>query len=136
MIHQACTNQRISLNLDDFAKLVRGEIVTQGALQCALQDIGHAQMFNALVDALHESLRLSVAEGEIPLAAFTLREDEEEVRRWIHGINQAEPSHPGGFLEAFAKAVCQATDSNYPLLRASILALKARFPQYRFTGDL
>jgi hypothetical protein len=128
--------KRITLNELDFTKLVRGEIVTQGDLQVALQDIGHAQMFNALVDALTETLQLSVSDGQVPLAAFTLREDEEEVRRWIHGINQAEPSHPGGFLEVFARAVCHADPTNYPLLRPAVLALKAKFPKYRFTGAL
>lgn len=126
----------VSLNESDFAKLVRGEIVTQGDLQVALQSIGHAQMFNALVDALTESLQLCVRDGEVPLAAFNLADDDEEVRRWIHGINQREPVHPGGFLEAFAATVCRADESNYPLLRPTLLALKAKYPKYRFSGVL
>jgi hypothetical protein len=126
----------ISLNLDDFARLVRGEIVTQGDLQVRLQDIGHAPMFNALVDALHETASSLVSDGQVPIAAFTLAEDEEEVRRWIKGINQSEPCDPGGFLHAFAAAACRATDDNYPILRPSLLALKAKFPKYRFSGAL
>lgn len=133
---QALTNQRISLNEADFQKLVRGEIVTQGDQQIALQSISHAQMFNALVDALHESLRLVVFDGNVPLAAFTLEEDNEEIRRWIHGINQHEPTRPGDFLLTFAAAVCRADACNYPLLRLALLALKAKFPQYRFSGVL
>jgi hypothetical protein len=126
----------ISLNESDFAKLVRGEVVTQGDLQVALRNIGHAQMFNALVDALTESLHLAVSDGQMPIAAFTFREDEEEVRRWIYGINQAEPVHAGGFLHSFAQAICRADETNYPLLRPAILALKTKFPKYRFTGVL
>jgi hypothetical protein len=126
----------ISLNLEDFAKLVRGEIVTQGDLQVALQSIGHAQMFNALVDALHETASSLVSYGQVPIAAFTLAEDEEEVRRWIKGINQSEPCDPGGFLHAFAAAVCRATDDNYPLVRPTLLALKAKFPKFRYSGAL
>jgi hypothetical protein len=126
----------ISLNESDFARLVRGEIVTQGDLQVALQGIGHAQMFNALVDALTETLRLSVSEGQVPIAAFTLADDEEEVRRWIKGINQSEPCHPGDFLYQFATAVCRSDDCNYPLLRPTLLALKAKFPKFRYSGVL
>jgi hypothetical protein len=126
----------IKLNLDDFAKLVRGEIVTQGDLQVALQDIGHAQMFNALVDALHETASSLVSDGQVPIAAFTFREDEEEVRRWIYGINQGEPVKAGHFLYSFAETVCRADDTNYPILRPSLLALKAKFPKYRFSGVL
>jgi hypothetical protein len=126
----------ISLDESDFQKLVRGEIVTQGDLQVALQGIGHAQMFNALVDALTETLRLSVSEGQVPIAAFTLADDEEEVRRWIHGINQGDPAPSGDFLYQFARTVCRADESNYPLLRPTLLALKAKFPKYRFSGVL
>ena len=121
-------SQRISLNEGDFQKLVRGEIVTQGDLQVALQDIGHYEMFSAIVDAIN---------GATPeLHARTFREDEEEVRRWIYGVTHGEPSHPGGFLEAFCVTVRRANDANYILLRPAILALKAKFPQYRFAGAL
>jgi hypothetical protein len=129
--------QRLTLDQADFAKLVRGEIVTQGDLQCALQNIGHAQMFNALVDALTEELRLAVTGGNVPIAVgSSFREDEEEVRRWIYGVQHGEPSPPGSFLEAFVAAVRRADDGNYALLRPTILALKAKYPKYRFTGAL
>lgn len=128
--------QRITLDQLEFQKLVRGEIVTQSDMQVALQDIGHAQMFNALVDALTETLQLAVSDGHVPIAGFTLREDDEAVRRWISGINQGEPTPPGGFLEAFAATVCRADPTNYPLLRPAVLALKAKFPKYRFSGAL
>jgi DNA adenine methylase len=124
----------ISLDPDDFQKLLRGEIVTQGDLQVALHGIGHAQMFNALVDALTETLRLSVSDGQVPIAAFTLADDEEEVRRWIKGINQSEPCHPGDFLYQFATAVCRADDCNYPLVRPTLLALKAKFSKVPLHG--
>jgi hypothetical protein len=121
-------SQRISLNQDDFSKLVRGEIVTQGELTVALQDIGHCEIFNAIVDAIN---------GTPPeLQAHSFREDEEEVRRWIYGVTHGEPSQPGGFLEAFCVTVRRADDTNYVLLRPAILALKAKFPKYRFTGAL
>lgn len=128
--------KRITLNKEDLAKLFRGEVVTQGDLQVALQDIGHAQMFNCLFDSLQEPLHLSVRDGHVPFAAYTLREDEEEVRRWIHGLNQHEPTRPGDFLLTFAAAVCRADYSNYPLMRPTVLALKAKFPKYRFSGVL
>ncbi|SRR6266571_31601 len=129
--------QRITLNQLDFQKLVRGEIVTQGDLQVALHGLSHAQMFNALVASTQElRLAMRLAGNTMPVASFTLREDDEEIRRWISGINQAEPSHPGGFLEAFAATVCRADPTNYPLLRPAVLALKTKFPKYRFTGAL
>jgi hypothetical protein len=120
-------SQRISLNLDDFTKLVRGEIVSQGDLQVALQDIGHCEIFNAIVDGIN---------GTPELQAHSFREDEEDVRRWIYGVNHGEPSAPGSFLEAFCATVRRADDTNYVLLRPAILALKAKFPKYRFTGAL
>lgn len=119
--------QRISLNEDDFKKLVRREIVTQGDLQCALQDIGFPQMFNALADAISDG-------GLLDVDSF--REDEEEIRRWVYGVQHGEPSAPGGFLEAFIKAVRHADNTNYALLRPAIIALKAKFPKYRFEGAL
>lgn len=120
--------QRISLNETDFKKLVRGEIVQQHDLQCALQDIGIGQMILALNDA--------IVCGEAALGAISLDQDDEEIRRWIHGINQHEPVAPGGFLEAFAATVCRADDSVYTIMRPTIIALKARFPKYRFAGVL
>ena len=107
-------SQRLTLDESDFKKLCRGEVVTQGALQCALQGTGPAQMFNALVDALHDTASSLVCDGQGPIAAFILEEDEEEIRRWIHGINQ--DVHEG-FLHAFARAVCRAGETDYPLLR-------------------
>lgn len=65
-----------------------------------------------------------------------LRDDEEELRRWIHGINQHEPTRPGDFLLAFAKAVCMADAGNYPILRSAVMELQAKFPKYRFAGQI
>jgi hypothetical protein len=119
--------QRISLNESDFKKLVRGEIVTQGDLQAALQDVGHKQMLDAVAYAVG-----------LPnlLPARSLSQDDEEIRRWIHGINQHEPTRPGDFLLAFAAAVCRADDSNYSLMRPAIIMLMSKFPKYRFSGEL
>jgi hypothetical protein len=128
--------QRITLDESEFKKLVRGEIVTQNGLQVSLQSISHAQMFNCLVDALHDTASSLVSHGAAPIAAFTFREDEEEIRRWIYGINQSEPVPAGGFLHSFAQTLCRADDTNYPLLRPALLALKAKFPKYRFSGVL
>jgi hypothetical protein len=129
--------QRITLDESEFKRLVRGEIVTQNGLQVSLQSISHAQMFNAMVASTQElRLAMRLAGNTMPIAAFTLREDEEEIRRWVHGINQSEPCHPGDFLYQFARAVCRADCSNYPVLRPALLALKAKFPKYRFSGAL
>jgi hypothetical protein len=186
--------QRISLNVQDFQKLVRGEIVEQGALSCALLDIGYAEIVNAVDDAItgapsmrEHSLKLDEGERQMAVLAFaelalsrpgwdsalkaiaqrvdnpgapmyermkkssadrvaverlplipvrSLHHDDEDIRRWIHGINQCEPEPPGGFLFDFAKTVCRADHENYPLLRPAIVALKAKYPKYRFTGVL
>jgi hypothetical protein len=185
--------QRISLNQADFQKLVRGEIVSQGDLQVALQDVGHQQMYNAIADAvtsaphlaehwlkldegdrqllilalaelallrpgfddalrrisqridrpidsMYDAMkrlnndRVTPADAKIPFCV--LRDDEEDLRRWIHGINQHEPTRPGEFLSRFASAVCMADASNYPILRSAVIELQAKFPKYRFAGAL
>jgi hypothetical protein len=129
--------QRISLNEADFQKLVRGEIVSQGDLQVALQNIGHQQICDAVCDAIAEApMVLERLLSQRALHFSRLDEDTEEIRRWIHGVNQHEPSRPGDFLLAFAAAVCRADAGNYPLLRPAIVALMVKFPQYRFKGDL
>jgi len=117
--------QRIELNKDDFAALVRGEVVTQRDLQVAIQDLNHEQMFNALADA--------IAGSPVLLDPYTFREDEEEVRRWIYGVSH---SARGTFLEAFCSVARRADATNYVLLRPIILTLKAKNPQYRFEGAL
>lgn len=118
--------QRISLNEADFQKLVRGEIVSQGELQVALHGVSFHELYKGV----------EAAAGPLGLGAFSLAQDEEEIRRWIHGINQHEPCRPGDFLLAFAAAICRADDSNYTLMRPTLIALKAKFPQYRFKGEL
>jgi hypothetical protein len=78
--------------------------------------------------------RITPADAKIPFCF--LRDDEEELRRWIHGINQHDPTRPGDFLLAFAAAVCRADASNYPILRSAVIELQAKFPKYRFAGVL
>jgi hypothetical protein len=189
-------SQRISLNQDDFARLVRGEIVTQGDLQVAVQCVSLQEMHNAVSDAIAVTnigrdehwLSLDEAERQMVVLAFaelalfrpgwndalldvaqridrpgapmfarmktanadrvraersplvnrpiTLHQDDEDIRRWIHGINQGEPEPPGSFLYDFAATVCKADYETYPLLRPAIIALKAKFPKYCYQGAL
>jgi hypothetical protein len=190
-------SQRISLNLEDFTKLVRGEIVAQGDLMVALQCVSLQEMHNAVSDAIAVTnigrdehwLSLDEAERQMVVLAFAelslsrpgwndslleiaqridrpgapmfarmktsnadrvraersplvgrgpvnLHEDDEDIRRWIHGINQGDPVPAGSFLHNFAAVVCQADFENYPLLRPSIIALKAKFPKYCYEGVL
>jgi hypothetical protein len=186
--------QRISLNAEDFQKLVRGEIVGQGDLQVSLQKIDYEKMYSAFseviaaapffnreywlrlkegdrqllilalaetallrpgfddalrrisqrvdnpIDSMYDALkgynsdRVTPAMARIPF--MFLNEDAEELRRWIHGINQHDPTRPGDFLLAFAAAVCRADASNYPILRSAVIELQAKFPKYRFAGVL
>ncbi|HEY2361226.1 MAG TPA: hypothetical protein VGK36_08930 [Candidatus Angelobacter sp.] len=184
-------SQRMILNADDFKKLVRGEIVSQGDLQVSLQEVGYEQMYNAIANAItsapilrdhwlkldegeRQMLILALAELSLQRPGFDdalrriaervdnkedsmfealkrcnadkvfapqieflfLKEDTEDIRRWIHGINQHEPTKPGDFLLIFAAAVCRADAGNYPLLRTSILQLMEKFPKYRFEGAI
>lgn len=121
-------SRRISLGKIEFASLVRGETVHQGGVEIDLYDISFSNMFAAISNAIESGAR--------PLNAFVLQEDLEEIRRWIHGINSGEPKPAGDFLLTFASAVCRADATNYPLLRPAILALKSKFPDYRFEGEL
>jgi hypothetical protein len=70
------------------------------------------------------------------LGPATVREDEEEVQRWLYGIAQGEPAPAGGFLKAFVQAALMADSNNYPILRPAIVQLKTRFPKYRLEGDI
>jgi hypothetical protein len=172
--------KRITLNKDDLAKVLRGEIVTQRDLQVVLQDAAHGEFEHLLKldegerqmlvlamaelalsrpgwdDALrrivgridnpgtpmYESLKASNADrvrverGPLFPARMILKHDDEEVRRWIHGINQGDPAPSGDFLYQFARAVCRADCDNYSILRPALLALKVKFPKYRFSGAL
>ncbi len=90
-----------------------------------------------MYDALKKSNADRVNAERMPLLPVEYQvHDNEEIRRWIHGINQHEPTRPGDFLLAFAAAVCRADNTNYPVLRPCIVALMRKFPNYRFTGDL
>jgi hypothetical protein len=80
--------------------------------------------------------RVRVERGPLLPQRIILEQDTEEVRRWIHGINQSEPVHAGGFLYEFARFVCRADCDNYPILRPAILALMAKYPKFRFEGAL
>jgi hypothetical protein len=42
----------------------------------------------------------------------------------------------GDFLKTVANAALHADAYNYPLLRPSLIALKAKYPKYRFEGKL
>ena len=123
-------SRQVTLGGIEFAKLVRGEMVHQAGVQVALVNIDFPSMFAAVSEALYDGAR--------PLTAFELREDLEEIRRWVHGINNAPECGEleDGFLAAFAATVCRADATNYPLLRPAILALKAKFPDYQFKGEL
>lgn len=99
-----------------------------------------SQRVDNRIDAMYDAFkhfnnsRVTPDMAKIPFCF--LRDDEEELRRWIHGINQHEPNRPGDFLLAFAAAVCRADPSNYPILRSAVIELQAKFPKYRFAGEL
>lgn len=67
---------------------------------------------------------------------ITLRQDDEDIRRWVSGVNQGEPEPASDFLLTAAAAACRANEQQYPALRPAIIALRAQYPQYRFSGAL
>jgi hypothetical protein len=130
-------SQLISLNLEDFQKLVRGEMITQGDLQVALHDIGPpADVQLPGGRAARNGLHLSSVTGRSPSRLSPWLRTRKRSASGSKAFNQSQPCDPGGFLHAFAAAVCRATDDNYPILRPALLALKAKFPKYRFSGVL
>lgn len=100
-----------------------------------------AQRIDNQVDSMYDAMKRLhadriAADSVIMPPFFFLRDDKEELRRWIHGINQHEPTRPGEFLTKFASAVCMADAANYPILRPAVIELQAKFPKYRFAGEL
>jgi hypothetical protein len=91
---------------------------------------------------MYESLKASNADrvkedrGPLIPARMILEQDNEDVRRWVHGINQGEPAPAGDFLYQFALVICRADCDHYPILRPSLLALMQKNPKYHFTGVL
>jgi hypothetical protein len=80
--------------------------------------------------------RVRAERGPLVPQQIILEQDTEEVRRWIHGINQGEPCEPGQFLYEFARFVCRADCDNYPILRPALLILMQKYPKYRFEGAI
>lgn len=114
---------RLTLSEADVQTLMRNGVVTQPpGVTVALANRGIE--FSAVCSAMAEAI------GPMRLEA-----DTEEVRRWVHGVNQERPGDPG-FLQAFAAAVCRADGTQYPLLRPTLMVLKEKFPQYKFEGAL
>jgi hypothetical protein len=92
---------------------------------------------------MYESLKISNADRVradrspvTPNPFLTLRQDDEDIRRWVSGINQGEPEPADDFLLTAAAAACRANNQQYPALRPAILALRAQYPKYCFTGAL
>jgi len=71
-----------------------------------------------------------------PLTPLVAQQDDEETYRWLLGVNNGQPSQPGGFLKAIAEAALRADPHNYPMLRPTIAKLKQKYPVYRFAGKL
>jgi hypothetical protein len=80
--------------------------------------------------------RVRVERGPLLPQRIILEQDTEEVRRWIHGINQREPVPADAYLYEFARFVCRADCDHYLILRPAILALMAKYPKFRFEGAL
>lgn len=89
---------------------------------------------------LYEGMKVANADrvrgDRSPLMPIDMRNDDEDLRRWIHGVNNGKPVQAGGFLQAFAAAICRADDVNYAILRPALVKLKEKFPKYRFEGEL
>lgn len=72
----------------------------------------------------------------MPLVSMGAQQDEEEIQRWLFGVANNEPNQAGDFLKTFVAAALRADAGNYPILRPAVMALKQRFPKYRFSGEI
>jgi hypothetical protein len=115
---------RLTLAEADLQTLLRCGVVTQ-APDVTLALVSRGVEFSAVCSAMAEAI------GPMRVEA-----DTEEVRRWVHGINQEHPDGVPGFLQSFAAAVCRADGTQYPLLRPALMVLKQKYPEYRFEGAL
>lgn len=69
-------------------------------------------------------------------APMVAQQDEEEIQRWIYGVENGAPMPAGDFLRTIVAAALRADYENYPLMRPLIVALKQKFPKYKFEGTL
>lgn len=126
-------SHRVYLSGSELFTLMRGELVRVNGMivggsgvDISLQNAGFPLLFAGVVEYL------STPE----CAAFSVRGEVEEVRRWVVGVNQRVPSSPPPFLAAFITALYSAGPDVYYLLRPTLFALKEKFPQYKFEGAL
>lgn len=66
-----------------------------------------------------------------PMMPLIAEQDEEDIQRWIWGVENEAPQPSGDFLKKIVAAALHADPENYPLLRPAIIALKKKFPKYR-----
>lgn len=66
-----------------------------------------------------------------PMRPLIAEQDEEDIQRWIWGVENEAPQPSGDFLKKVVAAALHADRENYPLLRPAIIALKNKFPKYR-----
>jgi hypothetical protein len=90
-----------------------------------------------------------VAVERMPLMSLVAEQDEEEIQRWVYGVLGREENsdleriryeegkgRAGGFLSAFVQAALRADGFNYALMRPVIVALKLKYPSYKYEGKL
>jgi hypothetical protein len=85
---------------------------------------------------MYENLKRINRDRAAPCLPLIAQMDEEEIQRWIWGVVNGEPTVAGHFLVDIVHAALHADAYNYPLLRPSLIALKAKYPKYRFEGKL
>jgi hypothetical protein len=66
-----------------------------------------------------------------PMMPLIAQHDEENIQRWLYGVENEAPQPSGDFLKKIVAAALHADCENYPLLRPAIIALKKKFPKYR-----
>lgn len=123
------------------------QVVILALAELALSRPGWDHMLRHIVEridapglAMFEQLKSSNADRvqaeRGPMPPLVAQQDEEEIQRWIYGVENGAPMPAGDFLRTIVAAALRADYENYPLMRPLIIALKQKFPKYKFEGTL
>jgi hypothetical protein len=69
----------------------------------------------------------------VPHITRQIAQEDSALIDWLLGIANDKPVTAGGFLHCLADFALRADDENFPIFRPALLAMKEKYPQYKFT---